>query len=124
MVAVRAGIINTKVKLTDLTLVEEKGKAVERFLSSRSGGDKAVTSMRAELDLRGKNGDEGCYELDKYLDEAVLHGLQTVTVIHGKGTGALRNAVREYLKGHPHVKSFRRGVYGEGEDGVTVVELR
>lgn len=124
MVAVRAGIINTKVKLTDLTLVEEKGKAVERFLSSRSGGDKAVTSMCAELDLRGKNGDEGCYELDKYLDEAVLHGLQTVTVIHGKGTGALRNAVREYLKGHPHVKSFRRGVYGEGEDGVTVVELR
>ena len=123
MVSVRAGIINTKVKVTDLTLVEEKGKAVERFLSTRTGGDKAVTSMQAELDLRGKNGDEGCYELDKYLDEAALHGLQTVTVIHGKGTGALRNAVRDYLKGHPHVKSYRRGVYGEGEDGVTVVEL-
>ncbi len=122
MVSVRAGIINTKVRLTDLTLVEEKGKAVERFLARRSA-DKAVTSMKAELDLRGMNGDEGCYQMDKYLDEAVLHGLSIVTIIHGKGTGALRNAVREALKSHPHVKSFRRGVYGEGEDGVTVVEL-
>ncbi|MBQ3077707.1 MAG: endonuclease MutS2, partial [Clostridia bacterium] len=123
MVQVRAGIINTRVKLTDLTLVEETGKAVERFKAAR-GGDKAISSMKAELDLRGQNGDEGCLELDRYLDEAVIHGLSTVTIIHGKGTGALRNAVREYLKGHPHVRTFRRGVYGEGEDGVTVVELK
>ncbi|NLT58479.1 MAG: endonuclease MutS2 [Clostridiales bacterium] len=122
-VALRVGIINTKAKLTDLTLVNEQPDLTERLTAARRG-DKPVSSMKAELDLRGMNGDEGCLELDRYLDEAALHGLETAVIIHGKGTGALRAAVQEFLRGHPHVRSFRRGAFGEGEDGVTVVELR
>ena len=106
MVAVRAGIINTKVKLTDLTLVEEKGKAVERFLSSRSGGDKAVTSMRAELDLRGKNGDEGCYELDKYLDEAVLHGCRPSPSFTARGRARFAMRCANISRGIPMSRAF------------------
>ena len=63
-------------------------------------------------------------ELDRFLDEAILLGVELVTVIHGKGTGALRKAVQERLKRHAGVKAYRLGVYGEGEDGVTVVEMK
>ncbi len=122
---VQAGIIKTKVKLKDLELVDEQKKITEKLVSARRGsGDKEIVSMRAEIDLRGQNGEDGCFALDKYLDEASMRGLESITVIHGKGTGALRSAVWSYLKGHPHVKAFRPGVYGEGDSGVTIVELR
>ena len=77
-----------------------------------------------EVDLRGMMTDEGILELDRFLDEAVLSGIDQVTVIHGKGTGALRAAVQQHLRTHPSVKSFRLGVYGEGETGVTIVTLK
>ena len=77
-----------------------------------------------ELDLRGETGEDGWFRTDKFLDEAVLAGLHSVVLIHGKGTGALRRALWEYLKKDQRVQSFRAGQYGEGDTGVTVVELK
>ena len=76
-----------------------------------------------ELDIRGCMGDEGVMKMEMFLDSAILSGMNQVVIIHGKGTGALREAIRTALKRNPRVKSFRAGAYGEGEDGVTVVDL-
>ena len=72
----------------------------------------------------GQNVDEACFEIDKYLDNCYLAGLLNVRIVHGKGTGALREGIHKFLKTHPHVKSFRIGTFGEGEMGVTIVELK
>ena len=77
-----------------------------------------------ELDIRGMMTDEAEIVVDRFLDEAVMGRLTQVTIIHGKGTGALRTAVHQLLKRHPYVKAFRLGVFGEGEDGVTVAALK
>ena len=77
-----------------------------------------------EVDLRGMMTDEAIAVLDRFLDTAMMGKLESVTIIHGKGTGAVRKAVREHLKRSRYIKSFRPGRYGEGEDGVTVAELR
>lgn len=77
-----------------------------------------------ELDIRGMMTDEGVLEMERFIDSAQLSGISTVIIIHGKGTGALRAAVQQALKTNPAVKSYRQGAYGEGEAGVTVVELK
>lgn len=74
--------------------------------------------------MLGYNVEEATHILDKYLDDCVLSGLPNVRIVHGKGTGALRAGIHTFLKKHPHVKSFRLGTFGEGEMGVTVVELK
>ena len=89
--------------------------------SIRLAGARAAVN---ELDIRGLMTDEADLAVDQFLDNAVMGKLNVVTIIHGKGTGALRKAVHQQLKRHPSVKGFRLGRYGEGEDGVTVVELR
>ena len=81
-------------------------------------------SVRPEINLLGKTVDEAVMELDKYLDDALLSHLYTVRVVHGKGTGALRKGIHEYLRRQKHVKSYRLGEFGEGDAGVTIVELK
>lgn len=84
----------------------------------------AVKSISSEINVIGKNVDEACFIIDKYLDNCVLSGLPSIRIIHGKGTGALRAGIHIFLKTHPHVKSFRIGAFGEGEIGATIVELK
>ena len=77
-----------------------------------------------ELDLRGETASEALLDLDNFIDGALLSGIQMLTVIHGKGTGVRRKAVQKHLRRHPSVKSYRLGTFGEGENGVTIVELK
>ena len=124
---VQAGIIKTKVSTDNLRLLESEQNVIPESLKERTVRGVESRSLRkvsTELDIRGMASDEGIIELDKFIDGALLSGIETVTVIHGKGTGVLKNAVRQHLKTHKSVKSFRRGMYGEGEDGVTVVTLK
>ena len=83
-----------------------------------------VCRAAMELDVRGQTSDEALMNVDQFIDSAVLAGINMLTIIHGKGTGALRAAVQQHLKRHPNVKSFRLGTFGEGEAGVTIVELK
>ncbi|MCL2189722.1 MAG: endonuclease MutS2 [Defluviitaleaceae bacterium] len=125
-VLIQAGIMQMKVQLNDLSLVDDSsGKS---FVKAREGGTLSRTAksrtISPEIDLRGMTPEEATEKTDKYLDDAFLASLSQVTVIHGKGTGAVRNAVHVLLKRHAHVKDFRLGKYGEGETGVTVVTLK
>ncbi|MBM6837251.1 endonuclease MutS2, partial [Clostridium saudiense] len=120
-VQVEAGIMKINVKLKDLRKVEVtpvKKEKKKRELKLN------LKSVESRIDLRGMDAEEACYRTDKYLDEAYMANLGEVTVVHGKGTGILRKAISDMLKKHPHVKSYRLGVYGEGGDGVTIVELK
>ena len=87
-------------------------------------GVKAERRGKMELDIRGCACDDGVYQLDAFIDQAVMSNISTITIIHGKGTGLLRTAVHRRLRSHPSVKNFRLGLFGEGEDGVTIVELK
>ena len=125
-VMVQCGNMKIKVPLTELTYYEAKKEQKQnnsRNISSkvRAGKSQYIAS---EIDCRGQNVEEGIGNIDKYLDDAYLAGLKTVTIIHGKGTGVLRAAVQKYLRTNPHVKSYRPGTFGEGEMGVTIVELK
>ena len=122
-VEVQAGIIKTKVALSDLELVEESKKDTT---DKRRGGYRMTVNrdFRDEIDLRGKTGDEAWSAVDKYFDEAMMAGFSTVRLIHGKGTGALKAALWEYLRRDPRVSKYRIGQFGEGDGGVTVVELK
>ena len=125
-VFVQYGVMKTKVAVNRLRLVEEQPKSQPKpkGVSKRGVTSKIERRSSLELDIRGHAVDEGIHELDAFIDNAVLCNAGIVTIIHGKGTGVLRNGIRAHLKRHPSVKSFRPGVFGEGEDGVTVVELK
>lgn len=120
-IQVEAGIMKISVKLKDLRKVPEEPKKKEK---KRREVKLNMKSVDSRIDLRGMDSEEACYRTDKYLDEAYLGNLGEVTIVHGKGTGILRKAINDMLKRHPHVKSYRLGVYGEGGDGVTIVELK
>jgi len=121
---VKSGVIKTRVNVNDLILIEKHKTALNNNKPRNIKFPKVDRNVKTELDLRGMMVDDACLEIDKFLDDAVLNGLTQVTIIHGKGTGALRKGVHEYLRGHRHVRSFRLGVYGEGESGVSIVELK
>ncbi|MBC5626005.1 endonuclease MutS2 [Clostridium sp. NSJ-49] len=120
-VQVEAGIMKINVKLKDLRKVEVTPVKKEK---KKREVKLNLKSVESRIDLRGMDAEEACYRTDKYLDEAYMANLGEVTVVHGKGTGILRKAINDMLKRHPHVKSYRLGVYGEGGDGVTIVELK
>ncbi|MGN0674498.1 MAG: endonuclease MutS2 [Oscillospiraceae bacterium] len=125
MVYVQAGIMKTKVSIKKLRLTEaEKVTYQNKKISTKDVRGKMERSSSLELDIRGCAVDEGIHELDMFLDNAVLSGAGIVTIIHGKGTGILRQGIHQHLKSHPSVKSFRLGRFGEGEEGVTIVELK
>ncbi len=124
-VYVQMGIMKTKVSVLQLKLVEEQKVTYKsKPVSTRSVKSKMERRGTMELDIRGKAADEGVYEMEAFIDSAVLSGISMVTIIHGKGTGVLRAAVQQRLKSMKQVKSFRSGIYGEGENGVTIVELK
>lgn len=124
-VMVQAGIMKMKVKVSDLALDETEEKEIKQksLVQTKVKAGKSL-SISNEIDCRGQLVTEALENIGKYLDDAYLAGLEQVTIIHGKGTGALRAAVQQYLKKQPHVKSYRLGTYGEGEAGVTVVEIK
>ncbi len=123
---VQCGIIRSKVSLNDLVLIEEETINTGKMQRSSSGKLKMSKSysISTEINLLGRTVDEALSELDKYLDDAYLAHLPSVRVVHGKGTGALRNAVHNYLRKNRVVKSYRLGEYGEGDAGVTIVEFK
>lgn len=128
-VMVQAGIMKTKVAVEELRLVEKKKQQQKQQQKPKGAVSKSITSRSerdasSEVDLRGMNVEEGLMVMDQHIDNCVLSGVKTVTIIHGKGTGVLRTAVHSHLKKHKCVRTFRLGVYGEGESGVTIAELK
>ena len=120
---VQAGIMKINVHITNLRLIDEQKIEVQKYGAGKIRASKAK-SISPELNLRGLNLDEALENVDKYMDDATLSGLHEITLIHGKGTGVLRNGIHQFLRSHHHVKSYRLGKYGEGEAGVTVIELK
>ena len=121
-VQLQAGIMKLKAHLSQLRMAEQpKEKKPPKVNVS---GASAVRTVAMSCDVRGMALDEALDEVALYLDQAALAGLHEVTIVHGKGTGVLREGIQKALKSYPNVKSFRRGRYGEGEEGVTVVELK
>ncbi len=122
-ILVQAGILQTHVPLSNLRLLkEEQKRPFFRTVTKNVGRSNA--SAATEVDVRGETAEEALMDVDRALDAAVLSGVSHVTIIHGKGTGVLRNAVQQHLRRHPSVKSFRLGTFGEGESGVTIVEMK
>ncbi|MCB2311713.1 endonuclease MutS2 [Clostridium tagluense] len=123
-VQVQAGIMKINVKVDDLrkskVTQEEKKKAKINKRELKLN----LRNVSTSVDLRGMDAQEAVYTVDKYLDDAYLGGLKEVTIIHGKGTGVLRNTITDMLKRHGHSKAYRLGNYGEGGSGVTIVELK
>lgn len=124
---VQMGILRSQVKLTDLEKIDDE-PSYKPQTSSRSGGSRVKMaksySISAEINLIGKTTDEAVAELDKYLDDAYIAHLSPVRIVHGKGSGALRKAVHQYLKRQKHVASYRLGEFGEGDAGVTIVDFK
>ena len=122
----QAGILKITAKQNEVRVVEGETASQKeaRRIVARAQHTLRTAAVPSQVDLRGMMTDEAIAVLENFLDTAMMGKLETVTIIHGKGTGAVRNAVRTYLKRSRYVKSFRPGRYGEGEDGVTVAELR
>lgn len=124
-VLVKSGMLKTRVKMSDLMLIKKKEqpKQSKPSLLYRTSS-KASSDISTEIDLRGKTVDEALHDLSLFIDKCVLSNLHEIRIIHGKGTGALRAAVQDELRHHPNIADFRLGVYGEGENGVTIAHLK
>jgi DNA mismatch repair protein MutS2 len=122
-ILVQAGIMKVKINASQLKPIRQDKVSIGKLGISKALSNRKTITVSTEIDLRGQALDEALENTDKYLDDVSLSGLKLVTLIHGKGTGVLKNGIHQFLRRHPHVKSFRPGKYGEGEQGVTIVEL-
>ena len=122
-VLVQAGIIKTRVKLSNLRLLDEKNVSVQKR-RERTFTKNVKSGGRNEIDVRGQTADEAVLNVDQAIDGCVMSNIHMLTIIHGKGTGVLRTEIQKFLKHHKAVKSYRLGTFGEGESGVTIVELK
>ena len=124
---VQMGILRSQVNISDLEIIEEPMTITAKQMRRTSSGKMKMSkslSVSPEINLLGKTVDEAIAELDKYLDDAYLAHLTPVRIVHGKGTGALRQGIHNYLKRLKYVKSYRLGAFGEGDAGVTIVEFK
>ena len=112
------GLDELRIKKSSVSTEHKKTRRVNNMISN------AMRSVSGEIDLRGMASDEAILELDKYIDNAILSHLESIRIIHGKGTGVLRKSVQGYLRSHKSIKAYRLGVFGEGEDGVTIAEFK
>jgi DNA mismatch repair protein MutS2 len=119
----QVGIMKVSVNIKDTMLLGDDGKPKDAKKSSRKYSSRTM-SVSTEVDLRGMNVEEAIVVLDKYIDDAFLSNLESVRIIHGKGTGALKNGLKDYFRRHPHVQAFRDGEFGEGGHGVTVLTFK
>lgn len=117
-------IDNIKTTLTSSQITIAKNTETKKEIITKKQSNFAPKNVRTELNVIGMNIEESIFLVDKFLDEAALAKLETARIIHGKGTGVLGKGIQKYLKTHPHVKSYRYGTFGEGEMGVTIVELK
>ena len=122
---VQIGNAKMNIKLSDIIeIIEEKQKVNSSFTSNKSSSSFKAKNVNAEINVIGQNVEDACFIIDKYLDDCSMAKLSPVRIVHGKGTGKLREGIHTFLRKHPHVKSFRLGTFGEGEMGVTIVELK
>lgn len=124
-ILVKSGLLKTRVKLSDIMIIEkpkEKEKPVRHNVYRTSS--RADADVKTEIDMRGQTVDEALGELGLFIDRCVLNSIEEIRIIHGKGTGALRSAVTDYLRNHPNISEYRLGKYGEGETGVTIAKLK
>ena len=124
VLSLRAGILNLTAKEDEVVLLEGVSAQTKKNVAAASAASLRSLTIEPQIDLRGMEAIEAVIAAERYLDSAVMAKLRTVTIIHGKGTGALRSAIQDMLRRNKSVKSFRLGRYGEGETGVTVVELK
>lgn len=124
-VFVKSGLLKTRVKLSDIMIFDKpKKKPVKTQHNVYRTSSRADADVKTEIDMRGETVDEALSELGLFIDRCVLNNIEEIRIIHGKGTGALRSAVTDYLKTHPNVSEYRLGRYGEGENGVTIAKLK
>lgn len=126
-VKVQAGIIKMDVHITNLKKLDESQQTKEladKYVKTTRSFESKTKNVSTEVDVRGQTMEEAWDNVDKFLDDCYLAGISPVNIIHGKGTGVLRKGIQESLRKHRYVKSYRSGRFGEGEDGVTIVELK
>ena len=124
---VQSGMIKMKADISDLRLIGAKKQPKKQTSGMRTvhtGSSNATASSNSSIDLRGTTVEEAMLDLDKFIDGILRTGLNQITIIHGKGTGALRKGIHVYLRKHPNIRTFRVGTFGEGEEGVTIAELK
>ena len=125
-VSVQSGLIKMKAELSDLRLIGAKKQQNKKHTGSRTvhTGKSTPSASSSSIDLRGTTVEEAMLDLDKFIDAVLRTGLNEITIIHGKGTGTLRKGIHVYLRKHPNIRTFRVGTFGEGEEGVTIAQLK